>query len=105
MFPNLIIASDLRQAEHVTRWISQHGSGGVEFGNLGSSRPIPQLPVSRLAWTSFGSALHHIEGLRPERIVIVDYLRWRSPIAGEFARVAQAIQRAHAAYGTEVIWW
>lgn len=104
MFPNVIIAADIRQAEYVADWITRYPSGPQWDNGPGAAPATPVIPIGELAWTSASSAERHLVGLRPKRIIIVDYLRWNCGPPGAFARVAQIIQRSRAT-GTEVVWW
>lgn len=103
MFPNLIIAADIQQAHYVANWITRYPSGPQWDSGPGAAPATPVIPLERLAWTSFESAERHLTGLRPQRIIVVDYLRWRGQ-PGMFSRVAQMIQCARAT-GSEVVWW
>ena len=99
----LIIANNLRTADYVKQWISNH-AGRTEYDSIGSCPPIERLARDTMATTSSHTALRDLQGWRPARIIIVNYPDWRTR-AGEMSDLWRRITLCRDFNDTEVVWW
>lgn len=90
----LVIAPDVRCCTFVIRaLVEEDGLPGVG-----------RLAFDDVYWVPSSSAKVALMGWTPERIVIVDYPRWRGNHPGDIAAAWHMIKVAKAR-GAEVVWW